>query len=120
MLAIADGWNYCFAKCTFDMYDGDEYLTFHLKEFRWQGKNWKRQNLISCNFLNLRNEFKHKKCRYDKQRNLCDEIITRQQKLIEGKTYFTKTEKEEIVLLYETCMHLFIMFKTSNRLHHLI
>ena len=24
--------------------------------------------------------------RYDKQRNLCDEIITRQQKLIEGKS----------------------------------
>ena len=73
------------------MYDGDKYLTFHIKvQFIWHGMNWKRQKIISCNFLSLCNEFNHKKCRYDKQRNLCDEIITRQQKLIEGKTYFTK------------------------------
>ena len=90
MLATAEGWNDRFAKCTFDMYDGDEYL----------------------------NGFKHKKCRYDKQRNLCDEIITRQQKLIEGKTYFTKPEKENIFCyMKHACT---FMFNTSNRLHHLI
>ena len=37
-------------------------------------------------------------CRYDKQRNLCDEIITRQQKLIEGNLISPKVEQKKEIM----------------------